>query len=327
MNAFPPLRRFWIVLFLVSHFAGWAEDAPPIDAAKLRAAITKSLGFLVREGDAWMNEKDCNGCHHVPELLWGLREAKRRGIPVDEAKYTEFLTWSDEHATKSKAGLEALALLMLAMPELVKPEWSKLLAEQQLTDGSWKPSGQFAGMQKREIQEATKNSVRLFLLALAPAPSGKAARAKAVAAFAKSEPEKSLETLIFRALYAQRFGSAEEAAASREEIRKLQHPDGGWAWMIGEEQSDPLATGEALYLLQQAPEPASAVAIGNAQHWLLQSQREDGSWLIDPTKISRVDRSGPAKAKSLKDVTAIYTYWSSAWATIGLLQGLPLAEP
>jgi hypothetical protein len=39
-----------------------------------------------------------------------------------------------------------------------------------------------------------------------------------------------------------------------------------------------------------------------------------------------VDRSAPAEAKSLKDATMIYTYWGSAWATIGLLQAVPVVE-
>jgi hypothetical protein len=55
-------------------------------------------------------------------------------------------------------------------------------------------------------------------------------------------------------------------------------------------------------------------------------QREDGGWSIDITRISRVDRSGPDKAKSFKNATGIYTFWSSAWATIGLVQAFPVTE-
>ncbi len=89
--------------------------------------------------------------------------------------------------------------------------------------------------------------------------------------------------------------------------------------------SDVLATGQVLYVLQEnAADQHVADAVARAQHWLLQTQSADGSWPIDITHISQNDRSGPAKAKSFKDATGIYTYWGSSWATIGLLQGVPV---
>ena len=96
--------------------------------------------------------------------------------------------------------------------------------------------------------------------------------------------------------------------------------------MIGEEQSDSLATGQALYILQQAADPSLDGAIAQGQKWLLDRQREDGGWSIDITRISKVDRSAPAKSKSFNAATGIYTFWGSAWATIGLLQGVPVVE-
>jgi len=64
-------------------------------------------------------------------------------------------------------------------------------------------------------------------------------------------------------------------------------------------------------------------AITRAQHWLLSTQRDDGSWPIDISHISKIDRSAPAKRKTLKNAIDIYTYWGTAWATIGLLQAVP----
>jgi squalene cyclase len=129
---------------------------------------------------------------------------------------------------------------------------------------------------------------------------------------------------VIRTLYARRFGAPEEAEARRGEVLKLQHADGGWASVIGEETSDSLATGEALYMLQQAPDQTVASAVHAAERWLLTRQRDDGGWSIDITRISKIDRSAPSKSKSLKDATGIYTYWGSAWATIGLLQVVPV---
>ena len=207
----------------------------------------------------------------------------------------------------------------------------ELLTTDQKPDGAWSPAGQFATMQKRGAPDAQANSTRLNLIALATPqpvpPEADAARAKAAALLQKKETSTFTESLVFRTLLARRCGKLEEADTLRAEILKQQRGDGGWSTFIGENQSDPLATGQVLYALQpSSSDPPTAVAIARAQHWLLKTQRDDGSWPIDITHISKIDRSAPAKAKSFKDATAIYTYWGTSWATIGLLQGVPLAK-
>jgi len=331
MNAHPPVVRLLTFLFALGALAARGDDITKPDEAQQRASVIKSLAFLDKEADAWMNERDCNACHHMPGLIWSHREAQRRGLAFDQDKFEEFLDWSVTRAKKSKSADEVTALMKLAMGDQAPPELTKLIVSSQLPDGTWKLGGQFASMQRRQAPEATGNSLRLFLLALgsqpADQPMADEARSKAAAELEKHDAPKSLETLIFRALYARRFGPPEEAANARAEVLKLQHSDGGWGWMIGEEQSDSLATGQALYLLQQSPEAASTEAISRAQGWLVSHQREDGGWSIDITRISRLDRTGPAKAKSFKDATGIYTFWGSAWATLGLEQGFPVKEP
>jgi hypothetical protein len=318
----------WLGVFLLTTRA---DNPVRADGAKLRAAIAKSLDFLDNEADAWMNERNCNACHHMPELLWSHREAKKRSVPINQKKFDEFVEWSYAPGKNTKGGLEMTALLKLALPDKPAPELTKLILDGQQPDGSWKPAGQFASMQRRDEHEAAGNSTRLFLLALATQDTDKRAaeeaRKKAAALIEADEPAKSLETLVFRMLYARRFVPREEADALCAGILKLQHLDGGWAWMIGEEQSDCLATGEVLYALQHSPDASCAGAITLAQNWLLDRQRKDGGWPIDITRISRLDRRGPAKSKSFNDATGIYTFWGSAWATIGLLQALPIAEP
>lgn len=306
--------------------------APPVQPpseAELRAVIAKGLGFLAKEGDEWMTAKNCNGCHHMPELLWSHREAKQRGFAVDPKKFDEWLEWSVERATDKKPGLEEAALMILAVPDRPAPELTKLLVTEQKPDGSWNPAGQFSGMQKRGAADAKANSTRLHLIALATSQPAmaefEAAHVKAGAVLQKKETPAAMESLVFRTCYARRFGKPEEATALTKDILKQQRGDGGWSSVIGENMSDVLATGQVLYALQPAAsDPATADAIARAQHWLRQTQREDGSWPIDITHISKVDRSGAAKAKSFKAATGIYTYWGSSWATIGLLQGVPV---
>jgi len=306
-----------------------SEPVKPPGEAELRAGITKSLGFVAREGEEWMTAKNCNGCHHLPEMLWSHREAKRRGFAVDAKKYEEWLAWAVERATDKRPGLEEAALMILALPERPAPELTKLIAGDQKPDGSWGPAGQFSGMQKRGSGDAQANALRLHLIALATpqptVPEAAGAQIKATMVLQKKDTPTTMESLVFRTLYARRFGKQEEASALIKDIVKHQRGDGGWSYILGENMSDVLATGQVLYVLQEnAADPSTANAIARAQHWLLQTQRADGSWPIDITHISQIDRSGPAKAKSFKDATGIYTYWGSSWATIGLLQGVPV---
>ncbi len=308
---------------------GRAVEVVPPAEAQMRAAIAKSLDYLAREGDRWMNEKDCNSCHHLPELIWAHREAKQRGFPIDQAKLDGFITWAKEREKKTNAGLEMTAFMKLALPDSPAPELTKLILAGQQPDGSWKPANQFVA-QRRAAAEVTENSARLFALALAVDETDRAraeeARMKASALMA-GEQAGSVDTLVHRTLYAQRFGKPGEVAELRRQILQAQHADGGWSWVLGEASSDPLATGEVLYALHLSPDASCRAAIARAQAWLLSRQREDGSWSIDLAKISKNDRSAPDKARSLQQATEIYIYWGTGWATIGLLQGVPPIKP
>jgi hypothetical protein len=277
-----------------------------------------------------MASKDCNACHHLPVLLWSQREARQRGFPVDQKKFEAWLTWSTDRAADVKPAqqLAEVALMLLALPERPAPELIKMIAANQQADGAWPLPAQPGDMKNGGFGEAQGDAARLFLLALAtpgntPAEA-EAARMNAQAVLGQSDPPKSLHSLVYRTLYAQRFGAPGEADADRAEIVKKQRGDGGWSWIIGANQSDPLATGEALYALQPNTNPHVAEAITRAQRWLCATQRDDGSWPIDISHISKIDRSGPANSKTLTIATGIYTYWGSAWATIGLLQAVPV---
>ena len=63
-----------------------AAGSAPTEA-ELRTVITKSLGYLAKGSDEWMAERNCNSCHHLPQVLWNHREARMRGFTIDEKKF------------------------------------------------------------------------------------------------------------------------------------------------------------------------------------------------------------------------------------------------
>ncbi|HYE76780.1 MAG TPA: hypothetical protein VEI97_02230, partial [bacterium] len=68
-----------MLIVAVAASEGWAAEPARVDEVRLRAAIVKGLEYVTEKGDVWLEEKNCNSCHHLPEMLWSQREAKRRG--------------------------------------------------------------------------------------------------------------------------------------------------------------------------------------------------------------------------------------------------------
>lgn len=73
-----------------------AEDPTRDSDAAVRAAIERSLPFLEKEGVAWMDERGCMSCHHVPFMLWSHRAAQSHGLTVDAKKLAEWDQWAQK---------------------------------------------------------------------------------------------------------------------------------------------------------------------------------------------------------------------------------------
>ncbi len=281
------------------------------DPAKVHATIERSLQFLAKAGDAWMAEQNCVSCHHMGVLIRSQAEALRKGFKVDQTKLDAWTDWTLLLLDgKSKPGVEALAELALALPAAAPQLQSRLLKEQQ-PDGTWKPGGQFATMQQRTTSEAQEATTRLSLLALLAVNGNTATSEKALAKLGPATEADSTETLVWRAL----LTKGQKSNPALAEIIRRQNADGGWAWRTGEWVSDALATGEVLAALKDFP--GTKAAADHARGWLVSHQNADGSWPIDASLISKLSR------KDFTRVNGIYTFWGTAWATIGLLQDSP----
>ena len=85
------------------------------DDSEVRATIERSLPYLQKEGVAWIGQRNCISCHHVPFLLWSFREAQSRGIWPDSSSLAGWTDWARQESMKqrekvklSSPGLEAL---------------------------------------------------------------------------------------------------------------------------------------------------------------------------------------------------------------------------
>ena len=150
-----------IFCFLISLSGARAEE-PAGQPANQDEAIRKGLAFVETKSLAWLRERKCASCHHVPLMIWADREARQRGFKVDEPglkEATDFMLVAENRAAivpnpgdpeRPGNGFSLMALQTIfafrdvgkgpepAAQEVMKAAAEHLLARQQ-DDGSWKP--------------------------------------------------------------------------------------------------------------------------------------------------------------------------------------------
>src|ERR1700719_5211545 len=79
-----------------------ADDRAPVGDTAVRAAVSRSLPFLEKEGVAWMKDRGCMSCHHVPLLLWSHRSAQAQGFKVDSQKLAGWDEWTRKDSLENR---------------------------------------------------------------------------------------------------------------------------------------------------------------------------------------------------------------------------------
>src|SRR5215467_2216811 len=115
-------RVFFLTLFCLSSVLATvrADDPAQVNDAAVRDAVSRSLPFLEKEGVAWMKDRHCMSCHHVPLLLWSHRSAQAQGFTVDSQKLAEWDEWT------RKDSLANRILFRLRNYDLGRPEAATL---------------------------------------------------------------------------------------------------------------------------------------------------------------------------------------------------------
>lgn len=198
-----------------------------------------------------------------------------------------------------------------------------LLGKWQEPNGSWKAGGQLP-RQNRPGPEHDDVVTGWNLLGLAHLdqadPTTKKITAAALAYLRKSKPGKSHERLVVQLLVEHKYGKADGAAPLLKAMLAGQNADGGWSWLPGA-ASDAFATGQSLYALSIVANSERA-ALGRAQKYLLDSQSQDGRWVLPPLAITD-PKSNEGRVQRL---VPIYDFWGTAWAAIGLSRSVAGAK-
>src|SRR5262249_21804004 len=193
------------------------------------------------------------------------------------------------------------------------------LLRHQEEDGSWAWSSAPAKNRPPPFFESDEVATLLACLALGPqAPSdpkeASAAREKAAAWLARTEPADTTQAAALRLLVKVRSGeSAKKLEPEIDRFLRRQNRDGGWG-QRPDLPSDAYATGQALYVLRLAGLKRDRAEVARAEAFLVAGQKDDGSWPMTP-------RAHPDAKPGTNPVPI--TYFGSAWATLGLMRPAP----
>ena len=127
------MRRVLLLIICCVEFTGTTAHAQNRDEGvdqRVRDSVSRALPFLEKEGVAWMEERNCMSCHHVPFLLWSHRAANASGLPIDLKKLAEWEEWSRKDSLSHRnlyrlqdydLGRVDVAQLPLEIKEKLKP--------------------------------------------------------------------------------------------------------------------------------------------------------------------------------------------------------------
>lgn len=325
---------FGRALLVLIWLAGARAALPADTSSDVHEAARKGLAFVETKSLAWLRERKCASCHHVPFMVWAQREARERGFAIDEAglqEATDFLLAADNRAgivpnpgegdrPGNPYSLVAVFTTLAfreagtpppAAPEIMAKAAAHVLSKQE-TDGSWK---RFEG--RPPLMDLQEPATLLAEYSLGPQPAAGDATAPSrektrqwLIANSKGENQ---QALCWRILI------GHERQPSVDLLLQRQHADGGWG-QTGEMASDAYATGQAVYaLVSRGGIDRDAPAIVRARDFLVKTQNPDGSWTMGsrpPNNGGDVDGAG-----NLEPITVA----GAAWGVLGLLQlsGMP----
>jgi hypothetical protein len=62
----------------------------------VRETVERTLPYLERAGEAWIEKRQCVSCHQVPFMLWSLSAADKQGYSINRARLKKWTAWSTE---------------------------------------------------------------------------------------------------------------------------------------------------------------------------------------------------------------------------------------
>ncbi|MSR60659.1 MAG: hypothetical protein EXS05_23970 [Planctomycetaceae bacterium] len=333
------------LLSIGTSFTQAADDSLiPDRRAKVTQAVEAGLAVIQRGARNYPTHRKCFTCHHQTLPLLGMTAAHDSGLKIDDDLPTEILKFTDASfrgkldELKQGEGIGGrgltvgYALWAFELGDRKRDELTEAMVEYLLKlqepAGHWELHG---------IRPPAEESLVMCTVLAASGIKSFATetqRGSADAALDKARTWLAAAKLEFHEDRVGRLwglsrlggGTDEQFVAARKGLLETQRPDGGWS-QLPEMESDPYATGSALYALlatRSTPPPdndgLAASACLRAADYLLKSQLPDGSWHV-VTRATPVqvyfDNGDPHGKDQFLSIAA------TSWCTAALSRMLP----
>jgi N-acyl-D-amino-acid deacylase len=319
-----------------------------VSAESVRATVEKGLRRVEQGVINYPSHRQCFSCHHQAMAILSLTAAREHGFAVDAEllkKQVDFSLRSFRNKTIIARGqgvggdstAVVYALSAFAAAERPYDETTAALLEyllvKQRKDGSW-PIAAFGDRPPTMGSLFTNTGLAVFVLRQCrppkEAPGAEKLHERIDAAFAKGRAwliehrPTSTEDKVFRLRGLVHAGAEpKEIDEARDLLLREQRPDGSWA-QLARMDGDAYATATVLMALRVAGVPATDAAYQKAAEYLLQTQKEDGAWIVQTRSrpLQRFFDNGDPGGKS-----QFISYATTSWAVLALLELCPRAAP
>jgi ankyrin repeat protein len=296
-----------VIDLLVKSGAKDAGAPPPssprvVPAATIRDALERSVPLLQRNDVLSMKKSGCVSCHNNTLTAVTMSAVRQSGVRLDEevarsqmkaiGAYAE--SWRERilQGMGIPGDVDTISSILVGLAAEHYPAdeataaMARYIKGHQLPDGHWAIFAHRPPLESSDI-EVTALSMHA-LQAYGPAlhvAEYKTAITAAASWLARAKP-KTTEDRACQLLGLEWAGTARDTVRARARaLLAEQRPDGGWA-QLPTLSSDAYATGQALVALQQAHVITKTdAAAKRAIQFLLNSQLDDGSWLVKTRAI------------------------------------------
>jgi hypothetical protein len=325
----------WVVAVSL---AGPVPEQPSPEA--IRKGVQKALPLLIKGSEGHVAQRTCFACHNQATPMLAFVLARERGFEVKQehlqkqAKFIgDFLNTNRENYKKGKGQGGQVDMAGYALLSLEWARWEpdsntaavvEYLLQRNKDVDHWRTT---SNRPPSEASPFATSFVALRGLKKWGTDAEKdriASRIETVRAWLVKTPGKDTEDRVFR-LWALKEAGAEEAVVkdAAQQLIQAQRKDGGWA-QLDSLDSDAYATGSVLIALHQTGSLAvTDPAYRRGLAFLLQTQREDGSWLVRSRSrpFQTYFESGFPHGKD-----QFISMAASGWATAALALAIP-AKP
>jgi ankyrin repeat protein len=311
-----------------------------VNSETVRDSAQRAIALLQSSQKNWFAQQSCASCHHQLLPALAFRDARAHGIPLNEA-----VARADaSHAFSGYSNLDRAVQynyfidtalddgyrLMAAdaagvRPSLVTAVYARHIASRQCADGHWS-TFDVRPPQSYSSFTATAISLRAIQLYHHPSLDGDTAQRIARAReWLLAHPAMVTEERVYQLLGLSWAGAnPQELSGLAAGLASAQRDDGGWSSIPGR-NSDAYSTGQALAALHDAAGmPASDAHWQNGLRFLIENQRQDGSWHVSSRLMPPVTVSPPYFETGFPyGHDQVISSMASSWAVMALARALP----